>query len=166
MAPEEQVLWEIGIPLRTFLTIPICPPRWKAFDLYLFRDADNVFYVGQSYCAFERVWEHIRSGPKGHSIIGRFILGNWPRSGHFTIRLLSSQSPRFVELGNNLDLAERELIKTYTPCFNVALNSQPVPLPEGYAPPNAPIKFLKSYKRMLREAGYAPRANPEDVEWE
>ena len=32
-----------------------------------------VFYVGQSYLAFGRVWEHLLSGFKGHSIMGRFI---------------------------------------------------------------------------------------------
>lgn len=154
----------VAVPLRTFLTFTTCPPRWKGYDLYLIRDAQVVFYVGQSACAFERVWEHIKGGPHGHSIVGRFVLCNWPRSGRFTVELHSSQSPEFAAAGS-LDAAERMLIELHRPCFNIMLNCAPAPLPEGYLPPNAPIKHLKNYRRMLREAGYAARKNPEDVEW-
>ena len=62
------------------LTMTHCPPEWRWHDLYLFRDHDIVFYVGQSYNAFERIWEHLRGGSKGHSKVGRFILCNWTRS--------------------------------------------------------------------------------------
>ncbi len=165
MTPGDELLWEVAVPLKKFLTITECPPRWKAFNLYLFRDSQVAFYVGQSYCAFERVWEHVRGGPKGHSIMGRFILANWPASGRFTIGLLHSGAPRFAAVGNSLDAAERALIEQFSPCFNVALNDQPVAVPGGYLPPNAPIKYLKSYKRMLREAGYAARPDKSDMEW-
>jgi hypothetical protein len=157
--------WEIHVPLRKFLTIPDCPPRWKAYNLYLFRDDETVFYVGQSYCAFERVWEHIRGGPHGHAIVGRFVLANWPRSGRFTIELLNALGPRFDTVAHNLDAAERQLIEQFTPCFNVSLNAQPAPLPPGYLAPNANIKYLKNYKRMLREASYAAHKDSSDLEW-
>lgn len=158
--------WQVSVRLFNFLTIEDCPPRWKFYDLYLFWDEQTAFYAGQSYCAFERVWEHIRGGPHGHSIIGRFVLCNWPRSGQFMLELFSSQAPRFASVGNNLDAAEKLLIETHTPCFNVSLNAQPADLPAGYLPPNASIKYLKNYKRMLREAGYAARKRPADLEWE
>jgi hypothetical protein len=57
------------------------------------------------------------------------------------------------------------LIEDYRPCFNIALNGEPIPLPAGYLPPNAPIKYLKNYSRMLREAKYTARADPADLDW-
>lgn len=153
----EVPLFEVAVPLRKLLTITECPPRWKHFDLYLFSDRQIAFYVGQSYCAFERVWEHIYGGPKGHSTIGRFLINNWPRSGGFTIGLLFSQSPRFAGVQHQLDAAERQLIEELAPCFNVSLNRSPAPLPPEYLPPNAPVKGIKSLKRMIREAGYAAK---------
>lgn len=157
--------WEVALPLKEFLTITNCPERWKPLDLYLVRDDMVVFYVGQSQCAFGRVWEHLRGGPHGHSILGRFVLCNWPKSGRFTVEMLSSQSPRFQPVRHQLDAAERSLIEAFTPCFNVSLNHQPAPLPECYLPPNAPIKHLKNLRRMIREASYASRANSSDTEW-
>ena len=162
---NEESPWQISVLLRQFLTFPVCPPRWKAYDLYLIRDETVAFYVGQSYCAFDRVWEHLRGGPHGHSIVGRFLLCNWPISGRFTVELHSSRAPRFEEVGCRLDEAERLLIEMHAPCFNVMLNGQPAPLPASYLPPNAPIKYLKNFRRMLREAGYASRKDPGDMEW-
>ena len=45
----------IVIPLKRFLLLEECPPDWKRFDLYLFRDESVAFYVGQSHLAFARV---------------------------------------------------------------------------------------------------------------
>ena len=165
MVEDELILWELAVTFKEFLTMTVCPPRWKEFDLYMFSDGEMAFYVGQSYRAFERVWDHILGGPKGHSIIGRFCLANWPRSGHFRVGLLSSRSPRFATVGYNLDAAERLLIEELRPCFNVSLNSSPLPVPAGYIPPNQSIKYLRNFKRMLREAGYVRRANAEDMVW-
>lgn len=166
MADDNEILWETAVSFKQFLTMTACPPRWKGFDLYLFSDGKTAFYVGQSHCAFERVWDHIYAGPKGHSIIGRFCLANWPRSAKFTVGLLNSQSPRFDGVGHNLDAAERVLIEELRPCFNVSLNSEPHVLPPGYIAPNIPIKYLKNFKRMLREAGYERRGNAEEAIWE
>ena len=63
----------VAIPLKRFLLVEQCPAAWKGLDLYLFRDENVVFYVGQSALAFARVWEHLLSGFKGHSIVGRFL---------------------------------------------------------------------------------------------
>ncbi len=148
----------IAISLKQFLTFTICPPGWKANNLYLFRDDQVTFYVGQSYCAFDRVWKHLKGGSKGHSAVGRFILVNWPRSGGFTIELMSSPF-------EHIDAAERALIEALRPCFNVALNGEPSLLPCGYLPMNAPIKYLKNFRRMMREAGYRTRPGPDVMEW-
>ena len=158
---------EISVALKQFLTFTdFCPPRWKAFDLYMISDEQVTFYVGQSQCAFNRLWEHIRGGPKGHALLGRFILCNWPHSAAWTVTLLSSRGARFECVGQDRDAAEQLLIEDLRPCLNVSLNHQPTPLPAGYLPPNTPVKNFRSFRRMLREAGYAPRSSPEDEEWE
>lgn len=142
----------IIIPLKRFLLIEQCPVTWKDLDLYLFRDEDVAFYVGQSQLAFTRVWEHLLSGFHGHSIVGRFVWCNWPRSMNFTIELLSSQSEPFDDVGNDLNASERSLIECWSPCFNLSLNNQPKPLPEFYLPPNAPFRRRRSLNVLIHEA--------------
>lgn len=149
----------IVIPLKRFLLIEQCPIEWKGLDLYLFRDEDLVFYVGQSYLAFARVWEHLLSGFKGHSIVGRFIWCNWPKSMNFSIELLSSRSEQFGDIGNELNAAERLLIQRWAPCFNVSQNSQPTPLPKSYLPPNAPFRRRRSLTMLIHEAERAVKAD-------
>ncbi len=149
---------KVAISLKRFLLIEQCPVAWKGLDLYLLRDESTVFYVGQSYLAFARVWEHLRSGFKGHSIVGRFVWCNWPISMKFTIELLSSQCEEFVNLNNELLAAERELIRRWSPCFNVSQNSQPTPVPNRYFPPNAKLRCSRSLKHLIREAERNVRA--------
>ena len=151
---ERKVLSEpqIAIPLKRFLLTEDCPPAWQNFDLYLFRDEAVGFYVGQSQLAFGRVWDHLKAGFHGHSIIGRFVWCNWPASMRFTIELLDARSEQFAEVGNDLSAAERLLIQRWTPCFNVSQNSQPAPLPESYLPPNAPFRRRQGLNTMIREA--------------
>ncbi|MCC7189362.1 MAG: hypothetical protein IT312_11525 [Anaerolineales bacterium] len=148
----------IAIPLKRFLLTDECPTKWRDFDLYLFRDENTAFYVGQSHLAFARVWEHLLGSFKGHSIVGRFVWVNWPRSMKFTIELLSSRSEQFNIVGNDLSASERLLIERWSPCFNVSLNSQPTPLPNSYLPPNAPFRRRRSLKAMIHEAERAVKA--------
>jgi len=149
----------IAIPLMRFLLVKECPESWKGLDLYLFRDENVVFYVGQSYLAYARVWEHLLSGFKGHSIVGRFIWCNWPKSMKFTIELLSSGSEQFSDVKNDLNASERLLIQRWLPCFNVSLNHQPTPLPDFYLPPNAPFRRRQSLNMLIHEAERAVRAD-------
>ncbi|RPH60183.1 MAG: hypothetical protein EHM81_06755 [Chloroflexi bacterium] len=142
----------VVIPLKHFLHVDQCPADWKGLDLYLFRDESAVFYVGQSYLAFARVWEHLIGGFKGHSIVGRFVWANWPKSMKFTIELLSSQSAQFEGVGHDLNAAERQLIQRWTPCFNVSLNTQPTPVPAAYLPPNARLRCSRSLNKLIHEA--------------
>ncbi len=154
----------IALPLKRFMLIERCPADWRALDLYVFRDEAAAFYVGQSYLAFDRVWDHLRNGFKGRSVIGRFILSNWPASLRFTIELLSSQSERFTRVDHDLDRAERDLIQHLAPCFNAALNSQPTPCPDRYAPLNAPLRCGRSLNKLIHEAERAVKAD-EQSRW-
>ena len=147
----------VALPLKRFLLVEQCPSDWKGLDLYLFRDEEVVFYVGQSYLAFARIWEHLIGGFKGHSIVGRFLWCNWPRSMNFVIEMLSSKSEAFAPIGNDLNAAERMLIQRWSPCFNVSLNSQPTPLPDAYLPPNAPFRRRRSLNMLVHEAERAVR---------
>lgn len=146
-------------PLKRFLLVDQCPASWKGLDLYLFRDESVVFYVGQSQLAFERVWEHLLGGFKGHSIVGRFIWCNWPRSMGFTIEMLSSRSGQFAGVENDLNAAERLLIQQHTPCLNISQNALPTPLPDFYLPPNAPFRRRRSLNMLIHEAERAVKAD-------
>lgn len=149
---------KVTTSLKRFLLIEHCPEDWKHLNLYLFRDDAVVFYAGQSYFAFARVWDHLLGGFKGHSIVGRFIWGNWPVSMKFSIELLSSQSEQFESMGNDLNAAEHSLIQQYAPCFNVSLNRQPTPLPSAYLPPNARLRCSRSLNSLIYQAERAVRA--------
>ncbi|MCB9006476.1 MAG: GIY-YIG nuclease family protein [Ardenticatenaceae bacterium] len=155
---------EISPPLKRFLLVKQCPPEWAGLDLYIFRDDAVAFYVGQSHQAFARVWEHLLGGFKGHSITGRFIWVNWPKSMNFTIELLSSQSGQFSNVGHDLNAAEHLLIQQYAPCFNISLNSQPTPLPPTYLPPNANFRRRRSLRQLIREAERAVQAE-DNLRW-
>jgi len=148
----------IAMPLMRFLLVQQCPASWQNLDLYLFRDENVVFYVGQSYLAFARVWEHLLNGFKGHSIVGRFVWCNWPSSMNFTIELLSSRSEQFSDVRNELNASERLMIQRWSPCFNVSLNDQPTPLPNTYLPPNAPFRRRRSFNALIHEAERAVKA--------
>lgn len=149
----------VSIPLKRFLLLNECPPAWKELDLYLFRDEHVAFYVGQSQLAFARVWEHLLSGFKGHSIVGRFIWCNWPTSMSFTIEMMSSRSGQFDTIGNDLNAAERQLIQHWSPCFNISLNDQPTSLPASYLPPNAPFRRRQGLNKLIHEAERAVKAD-------
>ena len=148
----------IAISLKRFLLVEQCPPEWQDLDLYIFRDDAVAFYVGQSHFAFQRVWDHLLHGFRGHSIVGRFVWCNWPVSMRFTVELLSSKSEQFVELGNDLTAAERFLIQRWSPCFNVSQNRQATPVPSPYQPPNARFRFRGSLNKLIHQAERAVRA--------
>jgi hypothetical protein len=149
----------VTLPVKQFMLTEHCPSDWRVLDLYLFRDEDLVFYVGQSYLAFDRVWEHLRHGFRGRSVMGRFILCNWPKSLNYQIDLLSSQSSQFAPVQHNLNAAEAELIQRWSPCFNQTLNHQPTPLPDQYTPPSAPLRCSRNLHKLMREAERAVKAD-------
>lgn len=142
----------ISIPVMEFFLIDQCPDEWRSFDLYVVRDHEVTFYVGQSQLAFDRVWRHLLDGFKGRSVAGRFVLCNWPISLRFIIELLDSNSQHFAHVGNDLNAAERWLIEQSAPCLNAALNRHPTPLPARYAPPTAPLRCSRSLLKLKHEA--------------
>jgi hypothetical protein len=146
------------LPLKRFLQIEQCPTEWRNYNLYLFRDGELAFYAGQSYVAFDRVWTHIRDGFRARSVVGRFLLANWPASMRYVVELLSAGDEQFDEVAHDLDAAERQLIERYAPCFNATLNRQPTPLPASYAPPSAPLRCSRNINHLIREAGIAVNA--------
>lgn len=150
---------KVTIPLKRFLLLEHCPTAWKSMDLYVFRDESVVFYVGQSHLAFSRVWDHLIGGFHGHSMMGRFIWCNWPKSMRFTIELLSSQFEEFNSVGNDLNSAERQLIQLWSPCFNISQNPLPTPLPNCYLPANARFRCRRSLNRLIHQAERAVRAD-------
>jgi hypothetical protein len=152
------------IKIKQFLLLDECPPEWRAMDLYLFREGETVFYVGQSYLAFDRVWEHIRNGYKARSDAGRFILCNWPKSLNFEIELLSSKSAEFAALGHDLGLAEERLIRHYKPCLNGTLNDEPAALPAGYRPVSSAIRCPRSPAGLKFQAALAVKQE-EKLKW-
>ncbi|MCA9981842.1 MAG: GIY-YIG nuclease family protein [Anaerolineales bacterium] len=143
---------QITLDLKRFLLTEQCPEAWHGFDLYLFRDEEVVFYVGQSDQAHGRVWQHLLNGFKGRSDVGRFVWCNWPKSMRFTIELHCSQADTFAHVNHELDAAEQALIARWSPCFNVVYNKEPTPLPEKYAPPNAPLRCSRRLGKLIREA--------------
>ena len=154
----------VTVPLKRFLLIEQCPETWQKLDLYLFRDDAVVFYVGQSQLAFARVWEHLLGGFRGHSITGRFIWVNWPKSMSFTIELLSSQDAQFSHLHNELDAAEQWLIRQHAPCFNVTHNSVATAVPATYRPPNAQFRRRASLRKLIFEAERVVKAE-DNLKW-
>ena len=158
----------VTVTLKELLQIERCPRAWRAVDLYVVRDGPVVFYVGQSYVAFDRVWSHFYAGFKARSLLGRLILCNWPASMHWTVELLSSRLERFTavhqspgtesEGQHQLDAAERLLIEELAPCLNESLNRQPTPLPDAYRPLAAKPTCPRSPNKLIHEAAYALKA--------
>jgi hypothetical protein len=144
--------FQVTLFLKEFLQIEHCPPEWQRLDLYLIRDQESVFYVGQSYIAFHRVWEHYYGGFKGRSLVGRFIVCNWPVSMSFVVELMSSRSERFASVENDRFRGEQMLIEQYTPCLNSALNPQPAAIPERYRSPYTSLKFRHNPRRCILQA--------------
>lgn len=159
---------KVAIPLKRFLLVEHCPADWMTLDLYLLRDEQMVFYVGQSQLAFGRVWDHLKAGFHGHSLVGRFVWANWPVSMKFTIELMSSQCEEFGCVGKDLNAAERLLIESRTPCFNVSLNRQPIPLPSHYRPANARLR-CGGLNKLIHQAERSVKADDTRLlleEWE
>ncbi len=149
---------DVSLPFKEFLQIELCPPDWRRFNLYLIRDEEVVFYVGQSYVAFQRVWNHFYAGFKGRSLIGRFLVCNWPVSMRFTVIFLSSKDARFEAVEHDLNRCEEQLIQQYAPCLNTAMNPQPTPLPERYYSPYTSLKFYRHPRKCIQQAAQAIEA--------
>lgn len=151
----------VTLPLKALLQIEHCPAEWQRLNLYLIRDEAVAFYVGQSYVAFHRVWEHFYDGFKGRSLLGRLIVCNWPMSMRFTVELMSSRTACLASVEHDLNRSEQLLIQQYTPCLNTTMNPQPAPLPDRYFSPYTSLKFRRHPKRCIQQAAQAIQAERE-----
>ena len=157
------------LPLMHLLTITTCPEPWIQHDLYLIHDGTTVFYVGQSGCAFTRVWRHLQDGFKGRSLVGKFVRVNWPRSHRFTVELMPSRTVSTDDAmcdNATRDRAEQELIGALQPCFNETHNARPTPVPPGYKSPQATVSRPRHIKTMMREAEQAWQQATNRSAWE
>jgi len=91
---------------------------WGQFDLYVFRDADLILYVGKTnQNVIDRIAQHLGLTYFADSQVGRLIEDNSPASHAWSI---------------DLDHAERSLILEHSPALNVIANPQPRALPRKY----------------------------------
>ena len=101
-------------------------------QLYVVRDGDTIFYVGQSKSIESRFLEHLgisaRGWPAYESQLGRLIRENAPESQHWQVELYSIKE---LEV-DDVDFAEEALINILRPCLNARYNDDPSVLPDRY----------------------------------
>jgi hypothetical protein len=110
--------------------------------LYLVRDCDVVFYVGQSREPVNRLWSHLGRGwgawsQNSPSALGVLIADNLPAARSWQVEFLTPGEVSGLAVKGyasdwDIDKAERSLIKEHRPCLNVANNNNPSSLPERY----------------------------------
>jgi hypothetical protein len=126
--------------------------RAEEFRVYVIRDEQTVFYVGQSQNTYNRFLAHLGLDERtGASLVGTFIRENAPASGAWLFEQYTVEECRpfveqrraalpeeirafFAATGNHYDAddAEEALIKLHRPYFNTAKNPHSLPLPGCY----------------------------------
>ncbi len=106
--------------------------RQRQPEIYVVRDGDVVFYVGQSRQVETRLEAHVGRGEFGYSgpsQLGHAILVNLPEARAWTIELWTVE-----ECGETtVDQAEQSLIDKYTPHFNIkGKRKRSSPMPARY----------------------------------
>jgi predicted GIY-YIG superfamily endonuclease len=108
--------------------------------IYVVRDGDLVFYVGQSRRdVVERFWEHMQAPSR----LGQLIQLNKPRSLQWQADFYTlADCQQFVQQKAlfplqewqhfDMDMAEQAMIAQMRPVLNRDFNPQPTPLPPGY----------------------------------
>lgn len=106
------------------------------YRLYIVKDSEVCFYVGQSKDVVNRLWEHLGQGERSYfpSTLGFFIKRNFPKSKDFNIVFLRPDEVS-KEWDHDVDSAEEDLIQDLNPCFNVTYNMNPKQLPKKYLEP-------------------------------
>lgn len=105
--------------------------------IYVVRDGDTVFYVGQTKRGIiNRILEHCGGGQiPDFSSLGRLILENAPESHHWQVEMLTLEDCGLLgkgDLDTMIDAAEERTIRQFRPCLNVANNPEPGALPPDY----------------------------------
>jgi len=103
------------------------------YRIYVIRDGETVFYVGQSHNPHNRLLEHMALSRTQPSLIGTFIRENAPASGAWVFEQYTlDDCSEVVGRCRDVDDAEEALIKLHRPYFNAAMNPYPLPLPMRY----------------------------------
>lgn len=119
--------------------------------IYIIRDDDLIFYIGQSKNVIRRLQEHmglnIGFGIK-ESNTGRFINANLSRSRKWQIDLLTLEDCKTYTVFNisagSVSQAEAELINLLYPCLNQQLNKR-------YRGSNRLTKYRRPWIRKITE---------------
>lgn len=127
--------------------------REANYHIYLVRENETVFYIGQSSSIYDRLESHLgmdwRHAP---SVLGKLALENLPMSRAWAVELYSLEDCEqrtleymtnelgctfytkevYYHAGGGVDFAERAFISLYHPCLNTTYNLSPTKLPERY----------------------------------
>lgn len=125
--------------------------------IYLVRDGDVVFYVGQSIDMHTRMRDHL--GMSGRSMPDRLtdlVIDNLPASEQWEVYFYTLDECEQV-IGKpsiflkNVDTYEMEMIAHYNPCLNFTLNPHRIPLPSRYIHSPEVANERVKYKRKQGE---------------
>lgn len=130
--------------------------------IYVVREGDIVFYVGQSKNIPQRLLQHLGIShlPTGVSELGRLVLRNGPVSRNWQIDLMTLADcvPSVERFGGYTDngscdpeTAEAAMILAYKPCMNRALNPDPTPLPDQYCEDPDGQGAMEAVRAVLEE---------------
>ena len=124
---------------------------WQARQpkVYVVRDGDVVFYVGQSDGPVERLEAHVGRGAwgwTGTSSLGRTIEDNLPGARDWTIELWTVQECKEALADETTklwrwdkDSAEQAMLHSRHPCLNVTHNENGQRLPDCYRGKNLAV---------------------------
>ena len=118
------------------------PDAVSECNLYVVRDGEVIFYVGQSQREVaDRVCQHCGMGRHGRgaafnrkSVLGYLVEDNLPESLQWEVDFMTVQDcdKRFNYEARSVIEAETVLIVELRPALNGSLNRNPMPLPDKY----------------------------------
>jgi len=113
------------------------PPEHERANIYIFRDADVIFYVGSSPRGkvYNRVRAHIKTKSGGHSSLHELVKNNMPDSLNWNIDLYRVKKTYIRDLlGESASIIgiESNIIRRLRPVINQQFNPCPTPLPIRY----------------------------------
>ena len=106
------------------------PPEHEHANIYIFRDADVIFYVGSSpKSVYNRIRAHLGIGTYfGHFELHTLVEDNLPNSRNWNIDLYRVNSANVSDILR----CERQIIQRLCPIVNIQGNPFPMPLPMRY----------------------------------
>ena len=113
------------------------PPEHERANIYIFRDADVIFYVGSSPRGkvYNRVRAHIKTKSGGHSNLHDLVKNNMPDSLNWNIDLYRAKKTYISDLlGESASIIgiESNIIRRLRPVINQQFNPCPTPLTIRY----------------------------------